>query len=515
MSDTQPYLTKSSYVRGVTCQRLLWLSWHQRLAYSEPESGSPAAVGIEIGEKAHELFPDGVLVAEAPWQHDAAVARTHDLMADPVTPAIFEAAFEYGGVRIRADVLERMPGGTWGLREVKSSTKMKARYVDDAAVQAYVIEQCGIALSSIELVHVDTTYAYEGGPIDWRRFFKRDDIQDKVRAETANVRRLLPEHLSILNQGDEPAIAPSPHCPANCDYWGHCTAAKPSDWMLHLPRLSQAKFDALSDARIERIRDIPESFPLTLHQDRMRDVIVSGRPYISRGLEDALAPLNGRTGYLDFEAMNPAVPVYAGTRPYQRIPFQWSLHTDDGTGQLEHSSFLAEGADDPREAFVVSLIGALEPAIDGVGSGRDPGRGGDGDWPIVVYSAYERGVLGELAALLPHYADALERIMARLVDLYVIVRDHVYLEAFNGSLSIKQVGKALAPQFSYDGLVDVVDGAAAARAFQQIVRGGLARDKADALRNELLVYCRLDTLAMVEAHRGLLLLSRRRPHDGW
>jgi predicted RecB family nuclease len=486
-----PYLTKSSFVRGITCQRLLWLGWHQRLPYETPPAGSPAAVGIEVGTKAHHLFPGGILVDEEPWQHAQAVKRTSELMHDPTVPAIFEAAYEHSGVRIRADIMERMPDGTWGLREVKSATSVKAEYVDDAAVQTYVIEKCGVALTSIELVHVNTEYVFEGGEINWPAYFRRVDIAAQVRAELPNVEQIAHDQLTTLRQGDEPPIEPGPHCPANCDYWPHCTAEKPADWIFKLPRLSQKKFDALRAGGIARITEIPESFELTDIQDRIRDVVVAGRPYISGSLGRALAGLNGRTAYLDFEAMNPAMPIYPGTKPYQRIAFQWSLHRDDGNGDLQHADFLGDHDRDPRPEFVTSLIEALDGGSD----------------PIVVYSAYERGVLLELVKQYPEHADALDRIIARFIDLYAIVRDHVYLEEFDGSYSIKKVGKALAPGFSYDGLEQVADGAAAATAFQRLALGTTSEDETETLRAALLAYCRLDTLAMVEAHRGLRRLT--------
>ena len=487
-----PYLTKSSYVRGTTCQRLLWLSWHQRLPFQEPAAGSPAAVGIAIGERAHSLFPGGVLVDEAPWQHDAAVVRTRTLMADPDVPAIFEAAFEHEGVRIRVDVMERLDAGGWGLREVKSATKVKANYVDDAAVQAFVLLQSGIEVSSIELVHVNTDYIFERGEIDWAGFFKRRDIGLQVQAELADMAERLRAYLQVLDQDTEPNIEPGPHCPSGCDYWEHCTRAKPADWIFKLPRLSQKKYDALIAMQVESIADIPPAFELTDSQDRMRDVIVSGRPYVSKDLARALAPLEGPVSYLDFEAMNPAIPIHAGTKPYQRLVFQWSLHRDDGSGRLIHADYLGDHRYDPREPFIVSLVEALEPTSE----------------PIVVYSAYERGVLKELAEQFPAYAGDLEKIIERLADLYVVVRDHVYLDGFNGSLSIKQVGKVLAPGFSYGDLQHVADGAQAAAAYQQLAYGMATDVEAAELRQALLAYCRLDTLAMVEAHRGLRALAR-------
>ena len=491
-----PYLTKSSYVRGITCQRLLWLSWHQRLPYDEPPPGSPAAVGTEIGEKAMALFPGGVLVDQAPWEHDAAVSRTRELMADAAVPAIFEAAYEHAGVRIRADIMERLPDGRWGLREVKSASRVKARYIDDISVQAYVLEQSGVDLASVELVHVNTKYVFAGGDIDWTGFFQRSDVAEQVRAAMPDIAETIAGHLATLHQPGEPSIEAGPHCPSDCDYWDHCTAAKPRDWIFNLPRLSQTKFDALGEAGVERITDIPADFKLTDQQDRMRDVIVTGRPYISPRLDADLAPLTGAVAYLDFEAMNPALPIYAGTRPYQRIPFQWSLHRDDGTGTLSHDDFLADANADPREAFAASLIDALA---------------NDGQQPIVVYSSYEKSVLAEMAELFPAYADDIERIIARLADLYVIVRNNVYLEGFAGSYSIKTVGRTLAPGFSYDGLDHVADGAQAATAYERLARNSVGDDAAAELRGALRAYCRLDTLAMVNAHHGLRDLAARVP----
>jgi len=495
------YLTKSSYVRGLECRRMLWRSRHHPLPYDEPLPGTPAAVGTEIGIKAQSLFPGGVLVSEDPWKHAEAIARTTELMSDPSVPAIFEAAFEHNDVRIRADVLERLLNDRWGLREVKSSSRVKTRHIDDAAVQAFVLEQSGVELTSIELIHVDTSYVYDGGEVSWQHFFKRAAIDEKVRAALPMIEDEINDQLETLADAHEPNIEPGPHCPADCDFWEHCTAAKPTDWIDYLPRLSAKKFEALTNAGIEKIRDIPDSFELTDMQDRVRDVVVSGTPYLSRSLADALKELDGPVAYLDFEAMNPAVPIYTGTRPYQRTPFQWSLHRDDGTGQLSHADFLGDPTSDPRESFTTSLVSALNRSEE----------------PIVVYSAYERGVLMEMAKTFPAHEAAIEGIVARLTDLYVVVRDHVYLEDFNGSLSIKSIGKALSPGFSYDGLELVADGAAAAAAFQQLVRAARAPDsdpgEDEALRAALLSYCRLDTLAMVEAHRGLRDLALRLPPE--
>lgn len=103
------YLTKSRDIAGLQCPLRVWLNVHEPADWEAPESGSLEDVGLEIGRMAHLLFPGGVLIDEEPWEHAAAVARTATLMADPSVPAIFEAAFEHSRVRVRVDVLERLP----------------------------------------------------------------------------------------------------------------------------------------------------------------------------------------------------------------------------------------------------------------------------------------------------------------------------------------------------------------------------------------------------------------------
>jgi len=182
--------------------------------------------------------------------------------------------------------------------------------------------------------------------------------------------------------------------------------------------------------------------------------------------------------------------LYPGTRPYERLPFQWSLHERDEKGNLQHSGFLADGRNDPRQAFVKSLLDKLASSTE----------------PIIVYSSFERATLDQLAKTLKRQRKAIKSIKARLCDLLAIVREHVYYAEFGGSYSIKAVGPALAPEITYDDLDYVADGGAAAWAFERIAAGRCDGEE-DILRRALEEYCRRDTLAMVEIHSKLALAA--------
>jgi hypothetical protein len=488
-----PYLTKSRYMNGLSCHKMLWLGWHEALPYSEPEHGSPQQVGTVVGQCAQLLFPGGVLIDEAPWEHDLAVKRTRELMAEPEITAIFEAAYEYGDIRIRADIMERLRDGTWGLREVKSSSRVKRSYVDDVGVQLYVLQGLGIEVPSVELIHIDTAYTRGDHGIHWPSLFTRADLTLEAIDTCHDVDATSAFLLGVLADKNQPDIVAGKQCPKTCDYWIHCTQHMPEDWIHRLPRLSVEKFEELRDQGVEAIRDIPDDYKLNPTQRRVRKVWLEGEPYMSSSLPEALEELAFPAYYLDFETMSPAIPLYPGTRAFQRTPFQWSLHHVSDDGEVMHDEFLAPGDTNPTFEFATTLIDAL------AGS----------DEPIVVYSSFEKSTLTDITKQFPDLADDIQAIIDRLVDLLPIVRTNTYFQDYNGSFSIKTVAPALAPHLSYKDLDHVADGLAASAAFERVASGELLPDEdAVTLRSALLEYCKLDTLAMVEVHRALMGRSR-------
>ena len=248
----QPRLSKSRYLAGLQCSRRLWLGWHDPEPRSEPLPGTVLAVGTDIGIAARLLVPGGILVEEGPDQHAQAVARTRELIANPDVPAIFEAAFAFDNVLIRADIFERLPSGAWRLAEVKSTTRVKPEHLDDLAIQAYVITGCGIALEQMQLIHVDTSYVREN-EIDWPAYFKPEDLTDEVRNLLPSVRERVAEMHAVLGMPTAPEVRPSGHCfsPFECEFWTRCTANKPLDWIFYLPRLHTTTFAELGAKGIE------------------------------------------------------------------------------------------------------------------------------------------------------------------------------------------------------------------------------------------------------------------------
>jgi hypothetical protein len=215
-------------------------------------------VGQEIGRRGRLLFQGGSLIDEEPWRHGQAAKRTAALI-DARVPAIFEGAFEFDGIRIRVDVLERLASGTWGLREVKSSTRPKDCQYDDLAIQLHVLNGTGIALSSIELIHVNSAYVRGPTGISWPEFFTRVDVTDAVAPKLAELPARLTEMRKCLNMAELPDAEPGKQCstPYDCEFWDRCTADKPADWIAYLPRLSAARSSQLKALGIDAISSIP------------------------------------------------------------------------------------------------------------------------------------------------------------------------------------------------------------------------------------------------------------------
>ncbi|MDV7338539.1 DUF2779 domain-containing protein [Terasakiella sp. A23] len=494
MDRSRNYLTKSRYINSMGCQTFHWLAVHDPLPYFEPEPGSIQAIGTAIGEHACKLFPGGVLVEEAAFEHQKALETTQKLMADETVPAIFEACLEYKNIRIWVDILERLPNNQWGLREVKSSTSVKEYHTHDVALQLHVLEGCGLTVASAELIHINRHYIRGAGEIEWDQLFVRQELMGFLPPVEDNIQAAF----DVLHQEDAPAPIYTSEC-KKCDFYDTCCGDKPEDWILHLPRLTSKKFQQLTDLGIESARDIPTDFSLTANQATVRKVWQTDKPFISDNLPKALKQFQRPAYYLDFETFAPALPLYEGSRPFQNMPFQWSLHHMDEDDTLTHWEFLADGDENPAYSFTKTLVDRLAFT----------------DGPIIVYSSYERQILNGVKENFPEFAEEIDNLISRLQDLLLIARGYTYFKEYKGSFSIKAVGPTLAPTVRYDALDHVNDGLGAAYAFETIAAGLLIDEEVQTLRQALIDYCTLDTLAMVEVHSSLLQLSSdAKPEQG-
>jgi len=486
-------ISKSKFVAGVQCLKRLYLQVHQPELATQPDAAAEAIIrqGQDVGMLARTLFPGGVEVDCSRGLADA-IRTTRELVANPEVPAIFEAVFEHQNVLVKVDILHRRRDGRWRLIEVKSTAQVREHHLEDVAVQHRVVSRSGLDVATACLGHINSNYIFPGGEIDPRRFFRIRNLTRRVQRLQPKLTFQLRSQFTVLAMSNAPDIAPGRHCadPVTCEFYDRCNSPRPDDHIGYLPRIHASAMEELVGMGIESIREIPEDFELSEVQRRAATCVQKGEPWFSPELSSELDKLEYPVVFVDFETINPCVPRFAGMRPYDHLPFQWSVHVQRQPGaEPENYEFLATDSSDPRREFISSLCHAL----------GDSGS-------IVVYSSFESQRLSDLAAWLPEYADRIGTIQSRLFDLLLLVREHVYHPAFAGSYSIKSVLPALVPEMSYEGM-EVANGQQAGLAWDALVLGGLNDDERKRIEKALRAYCGQDTLAMVKLLEKLRLVK--------
>jgi hypothetical protein len=472
-------LSKSRILAHRQCPRRLWLHVHHpELEEVGGNTAARFAAGHHVGEVARTLEACGVVIdAEDVAQ---ALSDTAELLAVDMS-TLFEAAFAADGVLIRADVIRNDTQDRWEMVEVKSATGVKPYHLIDAAVQTWVVRRAGVSLSRIEIAHIDNGFIYPGGG-DYRGLLTYVDVTEEIAELEDEVQEWIIAARATLS-GDDPRTAPGKHChdPFDCPFLGYCVpTADPDGFQPDILPRNRGLAAQLREEGYADLRDVPEGRLTNPVHLRVWEATRSARAYIDDEAGRILSGLPWLYYYLDFETIQFAVPIWAGTRPYAQIPFQWSCHIENRAGEVAHLSFLADGTGDPRRAFAESLLGAL----------------GTSGAIIVYHAAFERGRMEELAEAFPDLASGLRAAIDRIVDLLPIVRDHYYHPGMRGSWSIKAVLPTIAPELAYDDLA-VAHGGMAQEAFTEMLRPDLTHERRAELREGLLKYCERDTWAMV------------------
>lgn len=489
-------ISKSQYLKGLQCPKALWYYRH-RSDLAPDISDSQQALfdaGHEVGELAQQYFKTGIEITEDYWATDKAIAATQQAIADG-HKHIFEAtAASSDGAYAKIDILKKVgKADTWDLIEVKAATSVKEYHLDDMALQRFAFTGAGYNIRRSILMHINNEYV-RSGDLDLKALFTLEDCTRDVKDRLSGVGDTVAALLKALKRKKEPAIATGDHCydPFECDYTGHCWP-KISEPSVYSVFRSGWKRDCLLEKNITAICDIPDDMlnklDMTNREYIAVDACKTGEvykdiPQIQAWLNTLEYPLY----FLDYETINPAVPLFDQSRPYQQIPFQFSLHIQKKKGgPLTHLEFLHTPKSDPRPDLIKKLI-------------KSCGRKGS----VVVYNqGFESRINNELGRDFPSFQIDLDNINARMVDLLTPFRSrHIYHPDMNGSASLKAVLPALVPTMSYDGL-EIADGGTASQLYFNCLKGAIPEEEQKQIFDNLRVYCGQDTLAEVKLLRVL------------
>jgi len=477
-------LSKSRVLDGLQCPKRLFLQVHHReLAEVDPSTAYRFQVGHRVGEVARSLRPTGRLISEK--DSDAALRQTEREFAGAGDRVVFEGAVAYGGVLIRADILSR-EGTDMALHEVKSSTSIKDYHYPDVAVQSWTLKGAGLPLSQSFVTHIDRSFVYQGDG-RYAGLFRDTEVSAAMAPFVTQVAGWV-ESFSRMLEGAAPEEETGTHChdPFECPFLAHCSADDPAYPVEILPRGGKA-VAALRAAGYRDLRDVPEGMLAAPRHIRVWSATKAGQADIVKGAGAELAALPYPRFHIDFETVQMAVPIWAGTKPYEQLPFQWSCHVEKADGSLDRGGFLDLSGMPPMRAFAESLIDFVGP-----------------DGPVFSYTGFEQTILKQCGVWFPDLAQRLNQIIDRLVDLRPLAERGYYHPAMMGSWSIKAVLPTVAPDLDYAKLGEVQDGGQAGVAYLEAIDPGTTTERRQAIDAALRAYCANDTLAMVRLTRFLI-----------
>jgi predicted RecB family nuclease len=470
-------LSKSDYLAGLQCSKHLWLRINEPgAAELQVDAGLSHLFeqGRKVGELARTYVPGGTLIDLPYYAIEDRVRATKRAIDNDGVEIIYEASFATNKLFVAIDILESSNDG-FVVTEVKSSTSVKDEHLQELVLQAYVIRQCGYQVSKLQLMHINRQCAYP----DLENLFITEDVTKDVTPLLKNVEKQIKSQAKVLS-GSLPVIQIGPHCstPYECEFTSRCWADVPPHHVTTIYRLGSAKAFELVEQGFETINDLPDDFRLNAVAARQRRAVVNNKLIVEPTLLDALKEFPSSIGFLDFETVALAIPVWDGCHPYDAVPVQFSFTSRDSKGAFQHSEWLADGSEDPREAIAEALVDACQ----------DVKR-------IAAYNAsFERKCIRHLSDAVPGLSADLDQIEERLVDLLPVVRNHVYHPEFYGSFGLKSVFPVITGDDVYDTL-EIADGALASWLLQSLLLEPhrFTSEERRERREELLAYCRADT----------------------
>ena len=483
------YLSKSRYCKCIQCPKILWLKKYKPEEISPSEKDAVFKNGKKVGEIAKGLFGK---YEDIEYNEDLEVMikKTNKLLNNKPN-IITEASFNYNNNFCSVDILKNDIDGV-EIYEVKSSTKLEDIYVDDVSYQYYVLSNLGFNVKKAFLVHINREYI-RGEELELDKLFTIEDLTNIAISKKEEIDNNISKYnnfMELHSKDNEPNIDIGMKCtePYMCDFWKYCTKKlpKPNVFDIGGGMHRNKKFQKYYEGKVS-FKDLIKEDLNPKYLEQIDFELNNLEPKIDKeAIKHVLDSLKYPLYFIDYETYQTAIPKIKGTKPYDQLPFQYSLHIIKEKGApIEHKEFLAEIDDkDFIRHFAESMI-------------KDMPENGS----VIIYNkSFEPARNREIAKLYPELAEELERINGNSVDfMEVFKKREYYMKEMHGSASIKDVLPALYPDdpmLDYHSLPIVHNGGEASEAF--ISLEGKPKEEQEAIRHGLLVYCELDTYAMVK-----------------
>ncbi|WP_335973236.1 DUF2779 domain-containing protein [Gaetbulibacter jejuensis] len=484
-------LTKTDFIQYLNCPESLWLLKNKPEDFPKGEFSlfleKLIKEGYEVEEYAQKLFPNAIKLP------DFGSAELTKQEIDKGNTRFFQATFvTEKGVFARIDILEKKEDDTWHIYEVKSSTSIKKdkkhNHLKDACFQKYAMLENGYKVSQVSIIYLNKEYTRHG-EINPNQLLEIEDVTEQIDTIYSEVVNEINSAVNFINR--QSISLTSCTCREktrsnHCDSFKYFNEDIPEYSIYEIGRISAKKIIELVDQDVFAIADIPSDYKLNDKQQLQVESVRQNQPIIdSKEVENKLSSLEFPLHFIDYETYASAIPRIDGVRPHQHIPFQVSIHTMQQDGSIEHYEFLADELELPAK-----LIEFMEAST-----------GKSGTF-ISWHASFEMSRNKDMIEMLPQYENYLTYMNNNMFDLEDIFKTDYVDYKFHGSTSIKKVLPVLLPELSYDSL-EVQNGTMALDVWGRMVLDDDFDKNKEEVRKNLLAYCELDTLAMVELYKKL------------
>ncbi len=487
-------LSKSDYMIYLKHPAWLWLKKNEphKIPPTDELTQSKFDNGHEFEEIAEKLFEDSIKLSFNNYAEYLTMGpRTKDAL-NSGHKVILQAKFEYENLACICDVVELNEDGSINLYEIKSSTKLKIEHLYDLAFQKYVLINAGLKVNSINLIHVNNRFI-KNGEIDPKLITVSLDITGEVNDLADFTIKHIKQANKVMNLGKCPDMSPA-FCRLGSfdDYMQiyRFNNVLGEDSIYNLISIDAKLVKKFEENNIEKLSQITSDLIFNPKQVRqvnaiLKDEVIIQKDSIKKFLDLFKYPLY----FLDYETLMSAVPYFDGTSPYSQIPFQFSIHKiDKPGGKLEHYSYLHADQSNPTTELSKKLIEYL----------------GESGTILTWNMSFEKKCNTLLAKLNPDLKTKILKINQRINDLMIPFWEGYYVNRnFFGSASIKKVLPVVVPELSYKEL-DISDGGNAQRIWMDTILKSKNEEQKDKILEDLIKYCGLDTLAMVEIYNHLI-----------
>ncbi len=487
-------ISKSDYMLFLKHPAWIWLKKHDKSKLPPVDENLQAIfdAGNMFEAYAEKLFPSGLHLGFDNYNEYLTLPEaTQKAIADG-NKVIFQGRFEYEQLTFICDIVEIVGTKELDLYEIKSSTSAKVDHLHDLAFQMIVLEGCGYSVRNIAVIHVNKEYVRHGA-VEPKDITATTYVTNKVKAMRAQTQAQIKAALAVVNSPTIPDISPAHVGLGAFAEWLEIyrSLAKPEPYSIYdLCSPGAERIGKLESRGIKQLADIPSDFDLNAKQALQVQVTKANAEIVNRDKIDTfIKELKYPLYFLDYETLMSVVPYFDGIRPYQQLPFQYSLHVlDSPDAELRHTEYLHRDNSNPAEPLARQLL-------------ADIGTSGS---VLVWYENFEKSRNTELGDLLPQYREVFANLNARVVDLMLPFANGWYAHKdFFGSASIKKVLPVLVPKLSYK-VLGIQEGGAAQRLWMEAVLDGKRASEREQILADLVDYCGLDTLAMVEIFKFLL-----------